>query len=107
MNVSEIKGCTNNASIDAHENEYGDVGGIVGKGNEGVADDGLPTEEEPARTIIGCKNTGEISGGGNVGNICGSLGGANSTLTGCTYGGTVNGEPGTEANAIGYDARYE
>lgn len=94
---SEILKCVNKGNIAGTKVWY--VGGIVGNGS---CDSG-------SITITDCTNIGNITGGpyGGAGNICGYFNGTNFTLTGCTYGGTVNGYPGTEANAIGYDARYE
>lgn len=57
--------------------------------------------------IDSCTYQGNIKGkyaGGLIGHV---EEGVNVTYVNCTYGGTVNGAPGTEANAIGYDARYE
>lgn len=57
--------------------------------------------------IDNCTYRGDVKGrhaGGLIGHV---EEGVNVTYVNCTYGGTVNGAPGTEANAIGYDARYE
>ncbi len=102
MDSSEISGCVNKGTLSGGEGIYY-VGGIVG---DGVS---ISYENEDAskvtRVITNCSNTGSLLGNVKVGNICGGLAGASSTLVGCFYGGTVNGKPGTEANAIGYDAR--
>ena len=63
-------------------------------------------EEQQTRTIIKCANQGHIIGkAGATGGIVGSIAGAESVVEECVYEGTVNGEEGTEANAIGEDLR--
>lgn len=76
------------------------VGGILGDGSYVEYGD---SEDGALRAVINCVNTGDITGT-IAGNICGALG-LNSTMSGCTYGGTVNGVPGIEANAVGRDER--
>ena len=66
-----------------------------------------PEEKDyTTRIIRNCINEGEIVGPfGETGGIIGILAGEASEMKGCTYGGTVNGAAGTEANAIGKDLR--
>ena len=78
------------------------VGGIAGNASEII-------DIEPnnvTRIVRNCTNNGAIVGpDGVTGNMIGVLDGEDSEMVGCTYGGTVNGAAGTEANAIGKDLR--
>ena len=91
-----IDGCVNNGDVSA---TVGGVGGIVGNaGNSGA--------ENKTCIITNCTNAGDVVGpSGVTGGIIGILDGEASEMTGCTYGGYVNGAAGTEANAIGMDLR--
>lgn len=94
-----IEACRNEGKVTAgHFNSP--VGGILGDGSYVEYGD---SEDGALRAVINCVNTGDITGT-IAGNICGALG-LNSTMSGCTFGGTVNGVPGVEANAIGRDGR--
>lgn len=96
-----VANCDNSGRIDGNKSSQA-VGGIVGNAFGVFSGD---DESTAVRSISGCTNKGEIIGASRVtGNTCGTLGGM-STMDNCTYGGTVNGAAGTEANAIGYDGR--
>lgn len=92
-----VKNCINEGNITLTENPYGysgDIGGIS-------AQTGNDTEEEGNGYIINCTNKGRINGSTLfIGNITGKLERTGS-ISGCTYGGYVNGMPGTEMNAVG------
>ena len=127
-----ISGCINYGNIGEGDTTPGsDVGGIVGDMYSGTIDNCVnygivnrqnvntvggivgdasqiyPEEKDyTTRIIRNCINEGEIVGPfGETGGIIGILDGDASEMTGCTYGGTVNGAAGTEANAIGKDLR--
>lgn len=91
-----ISGCVNNGDVNA---AAAGVGGIVGNA-------GHTAVENKTCIITNCSNTGNINGPSEItGGIIGIFEGEASEMTGCTYGGTVNGAAGTEANAIGKDLR--
>ena len=95
-----VDNCQNNGNLDIPKAEA--VGGIAGNASEIM--DFEP--ENVTRIVKNCINTGDINGpDGVTGNMIGVLDGEDSEMTGCTYGGTVNGVAGTEANAIGKDLR--
>ncbi len=128
----KVLNCTNNGNFSSvsSTSPYG-VGGIVGRLFNGTVDNcrnngnfeiplavavggiaGNASEimdiepDNVTRIVTNCTNTGDVVGpDGVTGNIIGVLDGADSEMTGCTYGGTVNGAAGTEANAIGKDLR--
>ena len=60
-------------------------------------------------TITNCENHDSINGGGNTGGIIGQINYSDTpvSLTGNINTGTVNGEPASDANAIGYDGRNQ
>lgn len=60
-------------------------------------------------TMTNCENRAPITGGDNTGGIIGQLNYSDtpSTLTDNTNTGTVNGEPASDDNAIGYDGRNQ
>ena len=71
------------------------AGGIVGISNGNI-------------TLTDCENRGSITGQDNTGGICGQLNNGESIIiTNNSNTGTVNGEPGTDNNAIGYDGRNQ
>ena len=95
-----VDGCVNNGNINV--SRAMGVGGIAGNAGETTTSN----QDDTTRIVINCTNTGVIKGQSDVtGNIIGVLDGDNSQMTDCTYGGTVNGAAGTEANAIGKDMR--
>ena len=128
----QILNCTNNGNFSgvSSTNPFG-IGGIVGRLFNGIVDNcqnngnlDIPTANavggiagnaseimdiEPnnvTRIVRKCTNKGDIVGpDGVTGNMIGVLDGEDSEMVGCTYGGTVNGAAGTEANAIGKDLR--
>ena len=71
------------------------AGGIIGMASSG--------------TITNCENHDSINGGGNTGGIIGQINYSDTpvSLTGNINTGTVNGEPASDANAIGYDGRNQ
>jgi hypothetical protein len=89
--ATSITNCTNEAA--ANITSAQNAGGIIG----------LTTK---AMTLTGCSNAGDINwlGGTVAAKFIGGIIGSDkaSTLTSCTYGGTVLGTPGTSANAIGF-----
>ena len=92
-----ISGCVNNGDIRI---AAAAVGGIVGNA-------GNWSGEDKTCIITNCSNTGNIEGlyDSPTGGIIGVLDGEDSEMTGCTYGGTVNGVAGDATNAIGEDMR--
>lgn len=107
----KVESCINKGRIVGISDKYhcNYVGGIVGKasgtGNRYDAED---ITEQGIRIISNCTNQGEILGEeGKTGGIVGSIANAESIIENCTYGGTVNGVPGSEENAIGHDMRNE
>lgn len=95
-----VESCQSAAPIEALNADA--VGGIVGNAGEV-----LSTESEDSRYIELCGNAATIVGPeGVTGNMIGILGGVGSEWDTRGYGGTVNGETGTEENAIGKDIRW-
>ena len=95
-----VDNCQNNGNLDIPKADA--VGGIAGNASE-IMD---IEPDNVTRIVTNCTNTGNVVGpDGVTGNMIGVLDGEDSKMTGCTYGGTVNGAAGTEANAIGKDLR--
>ena len=95
-----VDNCQNKGNIEIPNTSA--LGGIVGNASETHVN----YPNNATRIVTNCANTGDIVGpDGVTGNMIGVLDGADSEMTGCTYGGTVNGAAGTEANAIGKDMR--
>lgn len=88
-----ISNCTNNGSVEVPDNNSfcsGGISAIVGW-----------EDQTMHSTVQNCKNTGAIKGTSHLtGNIAGKLI-YNGIISGCIYGGTVNGVPGTKENAVG------
>ena len=117
---SETRNCTNYGRVEALD---GYAGGIVA-GNDGAIivtnciNEGEVISAMVAGGIVGmssnitmtnCENRASITGGDNTGGIIGQLNYSDtpSTITDNTNTGTVNGEPGTNDNAIGHDGRNQ
>ena len=102
MTSGRIENSVNKGDINC-SNECRSVGGILGCFYEPIYD-----VSEHERTIVNCANQGNVLGEvGTTGGIIGSLQIKDLFMEGCTYGGTVNGVPGSEENAIGHDMRNE
>lgn len=106
----KVESCINKGNIVGHDGatyHCKNVGGIVGRASgTGYVYDAEDTPTQEKRIILNCTNLGKISGEeGRTGGIVGSLAGIESIMEGCSYGGTVNGATGSEANAIGTDLR--
>ena len=122
---SETRNCINYGRIEALGNEYGDfAGGIVSNTSGGTIFTNCINEGEiisigiaggivglssGSTNITNCENRGSITGQGNTGGICGQLEyyGESITIINNINTGTVNGEPASEDNAIGYDGRNQ
>lgn len=104
MFSGKVESCINKGNVIGYENGHYGVratGGIVG--NAFIQNE---DEEQQTRTIIRCTNQGQITGkAGVTGGIVGAIAGAESIVEECVYEGIVNGEEGSEANAIGEDYR--
>ena len=123
--TSETRNCINYGRIESLGSIYGNyAGGIAGNSdggnlfsnciNEGevvsvgVAG-GIVGMSSAAITMTNCENRASITGGDNTGGIIGQLNNSDEpiTLTDNTNTGTVNGEPASDDNAIGYDGRNQ
>ena len=104
MTSGRIENSVNKGDINC-SNECRSVGGILGRVYESPYD---KSGAEGERAIMNCANQGNVLGEvGTTGGIIGSLQIKDLVMEGCTYGGTVNGVPGSEENAIGHDMRNE
>ena len=117
---ASARNCTNYGRIEALDFHAGGIAGnivsyavITNCINEGeiisVATAGGIVGMSDAITITNCENRGSINGGGNTGGIIGQLNHSDtpSTITDNINTGTVNGEPASDDNAIGYDGRNQ
>ena len=118
--TSETRNCTNYGRIEALD---GYAGGIANANHGGAIftnciNEGEVISARVAGGIVGisngnitltdCENRGSITGQDNTGGICGQLNNGESIIiTNNSNTGTVNGEPGTDDNAIGYDGRNQ
>ncbi|HIY88264.1 MAG TPA: fibronectin type III domain-containing protein [Candidatus Bacteroides pullicola] len=123
--TSETRNCTNYGRIEALGSRYGNyAGGIVANSSGGTIFSNCINEGEVVSvgvaggivgmanngiTITDCENRGAITGGDNTGGICGQISTTDETVifTNNINTGTVNGEPGTNDNAIGHDGRNQ
>lgn len=114
-----ISGCTNEGKVTS----LAFVGGICASaGDNSVVSNCFNTGEVTCQStlgaggivgaihannvqVTGCRNEGAVLSEANAGGICGHARGSNIVFTDNTYGGTVNGVAGTEANAVGQDDR--
>ena len=99
-----VTGCVNKGVVSG--GYY--TGGIIGEAFLEVSAGGGWGEGSTSATISDCKNEGDVSSttDATVGGICGVLR-VGSVATGYINGGTVNGAPGDDTNAIGRDERYK
>ncbi|MBQ8674498.1 MAG: hypothetical protein IJ511_10770 [Bacteroides sp.] len=101
MAGGEISYCTNTGYVIFNGTKQSGVGGIVG---DAWMDGSVNSDN--TRIVSNCGNEGKVVAlEETTGCIIGAFGGAASVMTGCTYGGGVNGYDGTEENAIGLDMR--
>ena len=130
----QVQDCVNNAKINLDNRSYRGCGGVIGLFCSGKVSDCVNNGTVNAagntmkvggiagcaallctgQTVQGtrifshCSNNGDVKGDTEaVGCIVGDLGGVESKIEGCSYGGHVNGIPGSIQNAVGSDKRFE
>lgn len=117
---SETRNCTNYGRIEALD---GYAGGIVNNCHGNIISNCINEGEVISAyvaggivgysawgiTVTNCENRAAVTGTSGAGGIIGQLIGDSATiiLTDNTNTGTVNGEPASEDNAIGYDGRNQ
>ena len=105
MFSGKLEGCINKGNIIGYEenSRYSchAVGGIIGNAlNEGGG------SSQGICSILKCTNQGNVYGKAEVtGGIVGIISNSKSVVEDCIYEGDVNGESGSESNAIGKDQR--
>jgi hypothetical protein len=99
----KVSGCVNNGAVNAGGNTM-KVGGIVGCAALLCSSQVV----QGTRIFSYCSNNGDVTGDTKaVGCIVGDLAGVESKIESCSYGGHVNGVPGSIQNAVGSDERFE
>lgn len=119
--TSETRNCTNYGRVEALDGYAGGIAADSSGGNifSNCINEGEVISANLAGGIIGycangitltnCKNRAAVTGTYYAGGIIGQLNNSDEpiTLTDNTHTGTVNGEPASDENAIGYDGRNQ